>query len=247
MTTWRLVGIVVGSVLCGMVLAVGGMYLALRVPAVQALIRDYIVTQLSQLSYAPPADLATASSTAALTASSTQVVVQIPQTYTTFQYFTDFNNVAHDLLQIQNANTTLGPLLVALNAQLVSGSFDGFYDNVTKARALAQQIATLSAQLGYHLTALQADNSQTKDAITKSLTFALAEPGTTFVQSLHDFSSATLNLLGGDVPTSQQISAYEAQVAQTKVAADTFSAALKPLTDRFLAALQAAVQKSAAH
>ena len=109
---------------------------------------------------------------------------------------------------------------------------------MNEAHQLADKNQTLISQLGFHLSALAAANTQTKDAITKTDTQALVTAGTALTGSLQAYAAAVNGLLAGDTPTSAQIAEFQSLVNVATGASQSFANALQPLLEHIVAADQ---------
>ena len=146
-------------------LDLGGTYVIAKTPSGQAMLRDFLVMQ-SKATLA--AQRAAATSTAVVATSTQPGILPIPKTYATQDYFVAINNILQDLFALNAVNTQMGSVMDTLNQQTLSCSFGGFYEAMGQAHQLADKSQMLVSQLTFHLTALAAANTQTKDAITKA-------------------------------------------------------------------------------
>lgn len=227
-TLWILLGCIVG-----LALSAAGVFFFMRSEAGISFLRDYIVeaskTPTSETPYIPPVQT---NSSATSTPQAPKVVL-VPKKYATEQYFFAINNVVADILAMDEVNRELGPVLGELNAKTLSCTFGGIYDLMTQARTLAQKNQTLAAQFSLHMNDLSAANTQTSDALTKSLTGKALVSGQAFGTSLQTYAAAVQSLLSGDVPNAQTLAAFDAQARSTKAAGETFNADFLPLLGRF--------------
>jgi hypothetical protein len=216
-----LLGVVVGAAV-----ALVGAYFFAKGASGQVILRDFLVGQSKPVVETQAVVTKPTSSAASSTA---PTVLLVPKTYATQDYFLAINNVLQDLYAINTTNTQLGPLLETLNRQTLSCSYIGFYEAMGQAHQLANKNQTLVSQLSFHLTALAAANTQTKDAVTKANTQALVAAGTSFLTALQGYASAANGLLAGDTPTSAQIADFQSKVNSVAGSSQAFATALKPL------------------
>jgi len=221
--TWRSIGIAIIGFFLALALGAAAEYWFASTPAGQALLRDFLVSQTQKQANADIADIA----------SSTLVyktgTLPIPESYATTEYFLAINNVIADIALINNASIELAPVLERLNLQTLSCSFNGFYDLMGQARAVANRNQALASQFLMHISSLSSANVKTMDAITKSQTQALVTAGQTLGAALQTYVTNIQTLLYGDTPTSAELAEFEAKMTSVVEASQVFADALTPL------------------
>ncbi len=221
----------------GLALAVPILFFALRTEAVQGLIRSSVVasqtwpdvtTLIQQAGGGSPEQ-----TKAALDLLSAKLSVVVPSSEGTAEYAVALNGLFADLQAIASSTNQLGPLLVQMNSQSLSGDFTGFFDLVYRAKVLVAQQKAISAQFSQHLTALSAANQKTPNAVTRSLTQALLAAGQPVPVDFNSYLSTLDQLLSGSVPSAALIADMGAKAGVFSKDLEVFGASLQQLLVRF--------------
>ncbi len=221
--TLRSTGIAVIGFLTALALGAAVEYWFATTPAGQALLRNFLIVQTQKQAVISDTD------TTIPTPVYKTGTLPIPESYATTEYFLAINNVIADIALINNASIELGPLLERLNLQTLSCSFNGFYDLMGQARAVANRNQALASQFLMHISSLSSANVKTMDAITKSQTQSLVVTGQTLGEALQTYVTNIQTLLYGDTPTSAELAEFEVKMTSVVAASQTFADALTPL------------------